>query len=85
MKEVKFKQIVDRSEWPIMVRLGLMWISKRSSALIWTAIIAAIAIGCIIAGFIIDNVFFFSGVVCVFSALWYYLAIRWVDKHSTWQ
>jgi hypothetical protein len=31
-----------------------------------------------------DPIFFFLGVYFVLVALWYWLAIRWVDQHGGW-
>jgi hypothetical protein len=43
----------------------------------------AITVGCVVYGFT-DWRFFFGGLM-VFAALWYYLAIRWVDQHGKWE
>ena len=65
---------VDRSTWPLMVRLGLWGLPSRGVAwgFFWLAL--AIAAGCIAYGFI--NPLFFIGGIMVFAALWYYLSIR---------
>jgi hypothetical protein len=65
-----------------MVRLGLWGLPSRKSAwaFFWLAI--ALAVGCVGYGFI--NPPFFGGGLLVFAALWYYLAIRWVDQHARW-
>lgn len=74
---------VDRSAWPVMVRLGLWGLPSRRAArgFFWLAV--AIAVGCIAYGFL-DRRSFFIGGFAVFAALWYYLSIRWVDRHSAW-
>ena len=73
---------VDRNNWPIMVRLGLWSLPNRASAwaFFWLSLI--IAAGCIAYGFV--NPLGFIGGLLVFAALWYYLSIRWVDRHSSW-
>jgi hypothetical protein len=38
----------------------------------------------VVYGFTNDWRFLFGGLM-VFAALWYYLAIRWVDDHGTWE
>lgn len=73
---------VDRSTWPPMVRMGLMGLRSRGAAwaFFWLSIV--IAAGCIAYGFVYPS--FFIGAIVLLAALWYYLAIRWVDKHSRW-
>lgn len=65
-----------------MVRLGLFGIADRVMAWVFVWVSIASAIGCIAYGFL-DPRFFFGGLL-VLAALWYYLAIRWVDRHGTW-
>jgi hypothetical protein len=73
---------VDRSDWPIMVRLGLWGVSSRRAAWAFCWLSLVIAAGCAAYGFI--NPFGYIGGLMVFAALWYYLSIRWVDRHSRW-
>ncbi|HEY0070885.1 MAG TPA: hypothetical protein VGE04_13040 [Chloroflexia bacterium] len=52
-------------------------------AFFWISIV--IAVGCIAYEFVYPS--FFIGAIALFvllAALWYYLAIRWVDQHSRW-
>lgn len=73
---------VDRSTWPVMVRLGLWKLRTRGAAWAYFWLCIAIAVVCVAYGFV-DWRFFFGGLM-VFAAVWYYLSIRWVDQHSTW-
>ena len=73
---------VDRSRWPLMVRLGLWGIPSRGTAWADFGLSLVLAIGCVVYG-LIDRRFFFGGLF-VFAALWYYLSIRWVDQHGSW-
>ncbi|MBY0524297.1 MAG: hypothetical protein K2R98_12905 [Gemmataceae bacterium] len=73
---------VDRNDWPFMVRLGLWGLPSRGSAWAFFWLSVAIAVGCVTYGFA-RPVFFFGGFL-IFSALWYYVAIRWVDRHGRW-
>ena len=72
----------DRENWPVMVQLGLWRLPTRASAWACFWFSMAVAVGSIAYGFI-DPRFFF-GTLIVFAALWYYLSIRWVDKHGRW-
>jgi hypothetical protein len=73
---------VDRSRWPIMVRMGLWGLPNRESAWVFFWISTIAAAGCVAYGFV--NPRFFIGGLLVFAALWYYLAIRWVDRNDRW-
>jgi len=67
---------------PWWVKVGLWGISSRGSA--WTFVWLSIALGvvCMVYGF--WNRWFSIGAVCFLAALWYLLAIRWVDRHGAW-
>jgi hypothetical protein len=73
---------VDRSEWRLLVRVGLWGISRRSAA--WAFVWLSIAIAAVSVAYAIVNRAAWVGGVLVFAALWYYLAIRWVDRHGRW-
>jgi membrane protein DedA with SNARE-associated domain len=38
----------------------------------------------IVAGFLWSPVFFYVGIYFSVRALWYWMALRWVDKHDAW-
>lgn len=73
---------VDRRKWPPMVRIGLWSVPNRAVAWALAAGSVILAIVCFVVGF--KDPRFFGGVALIFAALWYYLAIRWVDKHDQW-
>jgi hypothetical protein len=73
---------VDRTAWPVWVRLGLWGLPNRASAWVFFWLSVALAAGCVGYGFV-EWPFFIGGVL-LFAALWYYQAIRWVDRHSRW-
>jgi hypothetical protein len=76
------REIVDRSQWPLWVRLGLWGIPTRGLAWAFVVLSLAIAIGSIAYGFV-DRRFFIGGIMSV-AALHYYLATCWVDQNSRW-
>ena len=73
---------VDRSKWPPMVRIGLWGVQNRAMAWAFAAGSVVLAIVCLMLSF--KDPRFFGGVALIFAALWYYSAIRWVDKHDQW-
>jgi hypothetical protein len=73
---------VDRSKWPVMVRLGLWGLPNRGAAWGFVGLSVAIAVGSVVYGFVDRR--YFIGVIFVLAALWYYLSIRWVEQHSGW-
>jgi ATP-dependent Clp protease ATP-binding subunit ClpC len=73
---------VDRSTWPIMVRMGLWGIANRKLAWFFVCLSVAGATACVAYGFIQFK--FFSGGLILLAGLWYYLSIKWVDQNSSW-
>lgn len=73
---------VDRTNWPVMVKLGLWGLPTRGSAwaFVWLSLVVA-AVG-LAVGFVFPLAF--VGTLTVFAALWYYLSIRWVDANGRW-
>jgi hypothetical protein len=67
---------------PFWVNVGLWGLSSRASAWLCFWLSMAIAAGSIAYGFL--NPRFFVGGTMVLAALWYYLAIRWVDQYGRW-
>ncbi len=68
--------------WPLWVTVGLWGLPGRVWAwgCFWFSLL--VAIGCVAAGFVFWPAFF--GGAFVFAALWYFAAIRWVDRHGEW-
>ena len=73
---------VDRKSWPVMVRLGLWSLPTRASA--WAFFWLALAIAAASVAYGLVNPLGFLGGLMVFAALWYYLSIRWADRHGVW-
>ena len=74
----------DRTQWPRWVRFGLWGLRTRKYALIflWDS---PLFVGLsIVAGFLWDPVFFYVSICFSLLALWYWMALRWVDKHDAW-
>jgi hypothetical protein len=71
-----------RPPWPWWVALGLWGLPGRAWAwgFFWLSLGAAAA--CVLAGFVFWPAFLGGGLA--FAALWYYAAIRWVDRHGDW-
>jgi hypothetical protein len=67
---------------PWWVRLGLWGISSRRFA--WMFVWLSIALGVVCIAYGIWNRLFFAGGLSFLAALWYLLAIRWVDRHDRW-
>lgn len=78
----KHNMAADRSKWPTMVRIGLWGVPNRTAAWCFAAASLILALVCVILGFKYPR--FFAGIVFIFSALWYFYSIRWVDKHNQW-
>jgi hypothetical protein len=79
----------DRTQWPGWVRFGLwgltIWgLTTRKWALIFLWDEPLFVGLSIVAGFLWSPVFFYVGIYFSVRALWYWMALRWVDKHDAW-
>jgi len=64
---------------PFLVKYGLIGITKRRSALGW--MFGSLVGGGLLAFALWDWIFAILGLL---AALWYFYALRWVDKHYAW-
>lgn len=67
---------------PLLVYWGLYGINSKASALGFMWISIALALASLAYGFI--DPLGFSGAVFFVAAGWYWYAIKWVGKHSSW-
>jgi hypothetical protein len=67
---------------PLLVYLGLWGISSRTAAFNFFWVCVVLAVASVAYGFVDKRAF--VGVVLFLAAAWYWYAIRWVDKNSTW-
>lgn len=67
---------------PPWVEVGLYGVSSRGAALAFLWISVALAVVCLIAGFFFLPLFL--GALFGVAALWYWLAIKWVDQNDRW-
>lgn len=72
----------DRSQWPVMVRLGLWKVPTRNAvwSYFWLSVVLAVSLTAL--GLIYRAAL--MGSLMALAAFWYYLAIRWVDQHGGW-
>lgn len=68
--------------WPLWVSVGLWGLPGRgwAWACFWFSIV--VAVGCVAYGFVYWPAF--AGAGFAFAALWYFAAIRWVDRNGEW-
>jgi len=66
---------------PAWVKFGLWGLPNRGAA--WACFWLSVALSLVGAYGFVDRRFFGFGAL-VFAALWYWLAIRWVDEHGGW-
>jgi len=73
-----------KAERPLWVRVGLWGLHSRTSAWAFLWLAVALAIGSVFYGVTRDSRFI-VGAVFFLAALWYWLAIQWVDRHGSWK
>ncbi len=80
---LKRRYLLKNTEgFPFMVKLGLLGIQSRKAALAYFWFSNALSLVSLIAGFM--NPMFFIGLFFLFSSLWYWLCIKWVDRNARW-
>jgi hypothetical protein len=67
---------------PIWVKVGLLGLSSRGSALSFFWLTIGLSAAGFISGFWKPKMFF--GIFFLVAAWWYSACIRWVDQHSEW-
>jgi hypothetical protein len=71
-------------EMPLLVYLGLLGISSRSTALGFFWLCVALTVASAACSFVEHR--WLGGVIAFgLAAAWYLYAVRWVDKHSSWK
>ena len=78
MEAMESRPAVARDDWPLLVKLGLWQVKTRGAARIFAGVSVAGAVVSVALGFRI-------GALLMFAALWYWLAMRWVDAHGRWE
>jgi hypothetical protein len=73
----------NRGDWPVRVRVGLWGVPNRTASWAFVWLCAAIALGAVAYGYFADRRFP-GGAFLLLAALWYFLSIRWVDRHGGW-
>ncbi|SFJ90826.1 hypothetical protein [Jannaschia pohangensis] len=70
--------MATRDTPPLYVTVGLYGIGSRALAMafVWISLVCAVAATAYLANPI--------GMILVLAALWYWLAIRWMDAHDAW-
>ncbi len=69
--------------FPLMVTIGLLGINSRKVALAYFWFSNLLSLVSLVLGFM--NPMFFIGTLFLMSSLWYWLCIKWVDRHSRWE
>ena len=73
---------VPRAAYPWWVKLSMWGVPGRFGLWAYVAFCVATAVACVIYGFWDRR--FFTGALFLFGALMYWLSIRWVDRHGSW-
>jgi hypothetical protein len=74
---------IPRDEYPWWVKLSLWGVPGRVGLWAYVALSVGLTVACVAYGFV-DRRSFLGGLF-VFSALIYWLSIRWIDRHGSWE
>lgn len=67
-----------KSNPPLIVKVGLLGISRRRTAVIY-------AVACVIAAILLAYLDWRFGLAFLIAAVWYGYSIRWVDQNDSWE
>ena len=73
---------VPRHAYPWWVKFSQWGVPSRSGLWAFVTLSLALAVGCIIYSF--WDWRFLGGAAFLFSALMYWMSIRWIDRHGSW-
>jgi predicted transporter len=76
---------VPRDCYPWWVKVGLWGLPNRAAvwAFVWLSVLAAV--GCVAYAVWVGHPRWYAGLLFLLAALMYWLAIRWVDRHGSWE
>ena len=80
---MRMTEPMPRSEYPFWVKLSLLGVPGRSGLWAFVGLSLAAAVACAVYGFR-DARFFYLPVPFALAAALYWSAIRWVDRHGSW-
>jgi hypothetical protein len=69
---------IERSQWPLLVRIGLVGINNRTMA--WLFALGSLLISMVF----LATKAFVAGGAFLLAACWYLWVIRWVDRNGDW-
>jgi hypothetical protein len=80
--EAALEKRVQREDYPWWVKVAIWGLPSRAGVwvCVWLSVLLALACG--IYGFWDRR--FFAGLLWLLAGLWYWLAIRWVDRNGSW-
>ena len=73
---------VKRVDYPWWVKVSILGVPGRNGLWACVAISLAIGLGCLVYGR--QNALYFFGVPAVLAAIPYWLSVRWIDAHGSW-
>ena len=75
---------MPRDQYPWWVKVSLWGLPSRAAvwAFVWISI--ALAIGCVCYAALMSNRRMFTGILFLIAAFMYWISIRWVDRHGSW-
>ncbi len=80
---VTMENRVPRSAYPLWVKLSLWGVSGRRG--LWLFVVVSLICGFSFLGYGFWDARYFRAAIIGLAAIPYWLTIRWVDRHGTWE
>jgi hypothetical protein len=75
---------LDRKHYPLWVKLSLWGLPNKGSVWAFVGLSIFCAVASVAYAVMAGDLRFYAGLLFLLAALMYWLAIRWVDNHGSW-
>jgi hypothetical protein len=75
---------VPRDQYPWWVKVSLWGVPGRAGVWACFGLSVLAAVGCVTYAVLMNDPRLFSGLLFLFGAFMYWVTIRWVDEHGSW-
>jgi predicted transporter len=76
---------IPRQRYPWWVKVSLWGLSTKASAWVFVGLSLMYVVGCVAYAVTAGDPRWYAGLLFLLAALIYWLSIRWVDQHGSWE
>ena len=76
---------IPRQHYPWWVKVSLWGLPNKASVWAFVGLSLLCAAGCVVYAVTAGNPRWYAGLLFLLAAFIYWLSIRWVDQHGSWE